>query len=202
MFSIHWGVVFGSLLGIVRDNDFIEWDEDTDLYILDEEEMEFRNALCKLRDIGFELIRYERAGLYSIWRDGEYIDFYVLRRLSDEIRYTSDGCFVLEKYIKDRKKIDFKGIPLFIPKDVDEYLSLEYGNWQVPVRFYSPKVNSFRRLGMILYCYFRLYSPDFLYFWWIEKLRAKDLDKFVVKCQEKGILINNKIKMKVSKSRI
>ncbi len=193
--NIHWGVAFGTLLGIVRDNDFIEWDEDTDLYILQEEEMHFRDVLWDLIGAGFELIRYERAGLYSISRDGEYVDFYVLNKVSDEVRYTSDGGFVFERFVKERKQIDFKGIILYVPQAVEDFLSLEYGRWQVPVRYFPPKVNFVRRIGMILYCYFRLYSPDFLYFWWIKWLRTRDLRNFKVKCKKRGVYIDDNLKM-------
>lgn len=195
--SLHWGVAFGTLLGIVRDGDFIEWDEDTDLFILEEEENQFRDTLWNLKEVGFELIRFERAGLYSIWRKGEYVDFYVLRKLSEQLRYTSDGCFIFEKYITERKKINFKGIPLLVPQEVEDYFSLEYGNWQTPIRYYPPKVNFFKRLGMIMYCYFRLYSPDNIYYLWIKLLRSNDLRKFKDKCKKNGIYIDEGLKMKI-----
>lgn len=195
--SIHWGVAFGTMLGIVRDDDFIEWDEDTDLYILEEEEIEFRNAMWKFFDVGFELIRYERAGLYSIRRKGEYVDFYVLRKTSEELRYTLDGCFVFEKYIKERKPINFKGIRIFIPKEVNDYFSLEYGNWQTPVRYYSPNVNLIRKTVLIAYSYFRLYSPTRIYIWWIKTLRSRDLARFIAKCKENGVRIDENISLKI-----
>ena len=193
--NIKWGVAFGTLLGIYRDGDFIEWDEDTDLYILKEEENMFLMVLWDLIEVGFELIRYERAGLYSIMRKGEYIDFYVLNKVSDDLRFTSDGCFIFEKFIKEDTVLDFKGIDLRIPQNVEEYLSLEYGDWQKPVRYYSPKVGFLKHMFHIAYSYFRLYAPDFLYYYWIKSLRSADLEKYKQKCQKRGYSIDANLKI-------
>ncbi len=193
--KMNWGVAYGTLLGIIRDNDFIEWDEDIDLYILKEDEELFKCALWKLRDAGFELIRYERGGLYSIFRKGEYTDFYVLKKISNNIRYTLDGGFLFEKYLRERKTINFKGINLLVPAEVEEFFSFEYGEWETPIRYYSPNVNFFRRFALKMYCYFRLYAPDSLYFSWIKKLRSADLERFKAKCKMKGIHIDPNMKI-------
>lgn len=76
---------FGSMLGIVREGNLIEWDEDIDLCILDVEEEKFKTTLWNLKAVGFDLIRYERRGLYSIMKDGEYIDIYVFTKVSPQI---------------------------------------------------------------------------------------------------------------------
>lgn len=190
--GIHWGTIYGTLLGIYRDGDFIEWDEDTDLYILEEEEGLFKDLLWDLIDAGFELIRYERAGLYSILRNGEYIDFYVLNKLSEELRLTSDGGILFERFIKERRIMEFKGQKLFIPKDTEEFLSFKYGEWQKPVRFFPPKIGKFKYIINVLYWLFRLYSPDVLYYWWLKRLRLKiDIPNFKLNCQKKGYTFND-----------
>lgn len=74
--GLNWGPVLGSLLGIIRDNDFITWDEDIDLYILEEDKEQFLPLLFEFKAAGFDVIRYWRCGLISIKKNGEYIDFY------------------------------------------------------------------------------------------------------------------------------
>ena len=184
--KLKWGVAYGTLLGIVRDGNFIEWDEDVDLYILEEEEVFFRTILPDILNKGFELIRYERGGLYSIQRDGEFTDFYVLKKVSSELRYTLDGGFVFEKYLTEQKEIQFNDITLIIPAEIDEYLTFEYGDWRTPVRFYPPRIGFFKKLRLLAYYYFRIYAPEFIYSWWLRKRRNKDLQEFILKSSEKG----------------
>lgn len=194
--KLKWGVAFGTLLGIVRDGNFIEWDEDVDLYILEEEEEKFKNLLPSILKKGFELIRFERGGLYSISRNGEYTDFYVLKKVSNDIRYTLDGCFIFEKYLKNQKALLFKDIELNIPKEIDEYLTLEYGDWRTPVRYYPPKTGVIKKCYLLIYYYFRIYSPDCIYYWWIKKRRNKDLQVFLSKCAKKGYFLPSDLRIK------
>lgn len=63
--DINWGPAFGTLIGIVRNDDFQFWKPFFDIYILKEDEERFKDVLWLLKDVGFELIRYERRGIYS-----------------------------------------------------------------------------------------------------------------------------------------
>jgi len=76
--GIRFGLMFGTLLGAVRDGDFIDWDEDIDIYLLEEQRKDFHNVLQLFRNRGLELVRAD-GDLYSVMRDGQYIDFYFFR---------------------------------------------------------------------------------------------------------------------------
>lgn len=188
--KMNWGVAFGSLLGIVRDHDFITWDEDIDMYILEEEEESFKECLWLLKEKGFELVRYERRGLYSVMRKGEYMDFYVLKKLSSNLRTTNGGGYIFEKYLQNTEEIEFKGIKLRIPKEYDEYLTFQYGDWRTPVQYANFEMNSLQRFFSKLSFYIKNSLPDCLYYPLLERHHKKDFLKFEKKCNDKGIKLD------------
>lgn len=193
--NIQWGIAFGSLLGVVREHDFIDWDEDIDMYILEEEEILFKNILWDLRNAGFELIRYERRGLYSICRNGEYMDFYVLSKINDELRQTKGGGYIFEKYLQDRIEVDFRGIKLMVPREYDEYLTFQYGDWRTPVRYYNPQMNFKRKVILKGYYYLRMCLPDAIYHYLLRKNHIKDFEKFKAKCKAKGFPLPDNLEL-------
>lgn len=76
--GITFILFYGTLLGAVREHDFIDHDEDIDLVLFKKDMRKFENQLFKLRECGFEMARYERRGFCSIIRKGEYIDLYFM----------------------------------------------------------------------------------------------------------------------------
>ena len=189
--SLFWQVCWGTLIGVVRDHDFIKWDEDVDIVILEEEEEKFKDILWKLKEKGFDLIRYERGGLYSISRKGEYTDFYVLRKASNEIRYILDGGgYLLEKQIRDTIEIDFKGLRISIPREYDALLTFYYGDWRTPKQYYFTNMSFAKRFKIKMNYYSRLYLPNFIYYRILKKHRIADLEEFVKKVKNHGIQLH------------
>ena len=184
--GIQVGPVYGTLLGIIRDNDFIEWDEDIDLYLLKEDEKKFQDVLWDLKDIGFELIRYERSGLYSVMRNGEYIDFYVFKPVNSQMRNNA-GDYILEKYLKNVIAWNFKGINLQIPAEYEEYLEITYGNWKTPVKYADYEMSPMKKAIVKFTHIVKRQIPDFLYFPLIKFHHRKKCQIFVEKCRLKGI---------------
>ena len=85
--GILWGPIFGTLIGIIRNDNFLPWAKEISLFFLKEDEERFKDTLWSLFNEGFSLVRYERRGIYEIERNGISIDFYVLRKISSNIRH-------------------------------------------------------------------------------------------------------------------
>lgn len=187
--GIKTGPIFGSLLGIIRDHDFISWDEDIDLFMLKEQEDKFDLLLPTLKEKGFELVRYERRGLYSFMRHGEYIDVYVLEDIGAGIRYSGSD-FFFEKDFTDTVSFDFKGIQINIPKKIERHLELLYGDWKTPVQYANFELGILPKLIMRMKVAIKNSLPDFIYYPLQHNHHQKRLDEFLKKCEQMGINVD------------
>lgn len=132
--SIPFCLMYGTLLGAIRENDFIDYDEDIDIYILDEYREGFLNLLFELRKNGFEVARYLKSDLLSIIRENEYIDIYFFKKTL----FGSRVCLadtISGKYLENSKKILFLGEQYSIPFNYERILEILYGkSWRIPKR--------------------------------------------------------------------
>lgn len=183
--GINWGPAFGTLIGIVRNDDYLPWSPNFDIYILKEDEERFKDVLWALIDAGFELARYERRGLYYLKKDGEYFKIFVLHKISSDVRHTGGTDFIHEKYLQNTTKWEFKGISLNVPSDVDEYLTFQYGDWTTPTQttFYTGTINKWKRIASMA---FQDALPDNIYYQYIYQHRKKDFLRFKKLCATKG----------------
>jgi len=130
---ITFTLAYGTLLGAIRENDFITHDEDIDVAILDENRDNFLNILSDFIEDGFIIGRYA-DDILSLIRNGEYIDIYIFRkRLFGYREFANEK--LKEKYLIDLVEYDFMDSRFKIPKESEEYLIEHYGeNWRVPVK--------------------------------------------------------------------
>lgn len=129
--DIKFGIIFGTLLGAVREKNFIEHDEDIDIYVLDEDRQYFLEKLPKLIDIGFKIARYEQD-LLSIIRDDDYIDIYFFNKNNFGGRNCNSMTIKL-KYFESFDQVDFLGETFYAPYKHMEFIKEIYGDdWMVP----------------------------------------------------------------------
>lgn len=199
--GINWGPAFGTLIGVVRNDDFQPWKAVFDIYILKEDEERFKDVLWSLKEIGFSLARYERRGRYYLVRNGEYIKVFVLTKICSDIRHTGSSDFIHEKYLQNTVKWDFKGIQLNVPADVDEYLTFQYGNWIIPKQTIKYSTNIFIRYWYWTKTWIQDHLPNFLYYQWVLNHRKKDFKNFKQQCKEAGFPLPKNVQLASMKPR-
>lgn len=199
--DINWGPCFGTLIGIVRNDDFQPWKPVFDIYILKEDEERFKDVLWLLKDVGFELVRHERRGLYYLRRNDEWIKIFVLHKICSDVRHTGGSDFIHEKYLQNTVKWDFKGIELNVPQEVDEYLTFQYGDWT------TPKQTVFYNQSLVKKCWHWIktwtqdHLPDSMYYSWLLNHRKVDFRKFKARCKKAGIPLPENVELANMKPR-
>lgn len=200
--DINWGPAFGTLIGIVRNDDFQPWKPVFDVYILKEDEERFKDILWLMIDVEFKLVRYERRGLYILERNGEYIKVFVLHKISSDVRHTGGSDFIHEKYLQNTIKWDFKGIMLNVPADVDEYLTFQYGeDWTTPKQTVTYSNVLFAKCSHWLLTKCQDMMPNSIYYAWLLHHRQKDFRRFKKRCELAGVPLPQNVQLASMKPR-
>lgn len=199
--GINWGPAFGTLIGIVRNDDFLPWNPVFDIYILKEDEERFKDVLWLLEEVEFKLVRHERRGLYYLRRNNEYIKVFVLHKISSDVRHTGGGDFIHETYLQNLVKWNFKGIDLNVPAKVDEYLELRYGNWYQPKQTVNYNVSKVNQYYHWTKTWIQDHLPNNLYYFWLLKHRQKDFRTFKEQCENAGVPLPENVQLASMKPR-
>ena len=160
-YNLDFILFFGTLLGAVREHDFISHDEDIDIVMPISDLEHFKDILFILRENGFEVARFERRGFMSIIRNGEYIDIYFFTPYAEDRRLSTCICELCEvKYINNTMQMEFQGELYTVPKESEALLDFLYGNnWRTPISMFNFKMNKLDRIKAFTIQYIKALLP-------------------------------------------
>ena len=128
----YW-LASGTMLGLYREGDLIEWDTDIDVETTEIVDLQ------RFHDAGFKLLRkMESDRIYQhafIKKDVIFDVYYFYKEGKELINYNDFGVAVQPyKLFFPRGEFEWKGQKWQVPNDVEEYLELRYKNWRTPTK--------------------------------------------------------------------
>jgi len=138
--NIKFWLIFGTLLGAVRDNDFLSWDDNTNVAVYEEvllpkieivknkfiEQGFIFRIIPKKRGTKINLHRFEhKNSVEALFLDKNYKNNRY--RLSNSFKHP-------RKYFEKYGSIKFKDENFRVPTPVEKYLSFLYKDWRTPIK--------------------------------------------------------------------
>ncbi len=161
--NLFFALTAGTLLGAVREKDFIDHDEDIDLALFSRDKQKVIDVLPEFLKAGFVIARYDRRNVISLIRGGDYIDLCFFEKESDLI-YACGGTLILSRFMEEIGDLEFLGQTFKVPKDYVEFLNCEYGyNWHTPVEIFNFNKPRWKIFQLKIRERIKDYIPDFLY---------------------------------------
>lgn len=148
--GVKIGLHAGTLLGAVRHNKIMDWDDDIDLMICENDADKLLEAIKSDRIYNITNWVWKKTGktYYKIWQDGgkftegfeysfPFIDIWTYREEEDEKIATNDGYSFRKKEFFPLKLIAFEAGDFYIPNDFRAYLDVMYRDWDKTIKIFS-----------------------------------------------------------------
>ncbi len=182
--SFRFFLAYGTLLGAVREKDFIAHDEDIDVGADFNDKEKFMSMLFELRENGFEVARWDPRGLISIIRNNEYIDIYFFKKYNEKLMVNC-GEPLPRKFFENQAAINFKGVMFNAPTDLTGVMEFWYGkDWQTPVQWLNYQMPKWKIGLQKAVSHFKYNMPQFI----INMLLKKKEQKMFESYKNRGVL--------------
>ena len=179
--SLSFVLLYGTLLGAIRNNAFIEHDEDIDIGLEISLMNKFLSLLFILKEHGFYVARHDARGFISLIRNSEYIDVYFFSAKQSNISQCC-GNYILTEMLTNTIPYSFYRHTFLIPEKYELFFLIEYGsNWRTPIEF---KQNKIHQLFAIFKQYAKDRLPPHVRNYYLAKKEAKLFAKFTGKLEE------------------
>jgi lipopolysaccharide cholinephosphotransferase len=146
---------FGTLLGALRERDFIAFDDDADMEIYERDEERFLALLPELESRGLSMFGHNvDQNLYKFRGRGEQLDLFVARErrtlLGRRVWDIEGRSSVPARHLDSLEELDFLGHSFKIPADPYALIRNLYGrNWRIPIEHFPARLNWSERVGKL-----------------------------------------------------
>ena len=159
-YNIPYWLEGGTLLGIIRENRLLPWDNDLDISIRSEDfdrlrrilpKFYYRGMIAKVREHKIDDPPFQKgevrlikvyATKYLFFKTPLVLDIFVKKKLDDQYYWVVGVKRRAKKAVPARfydelTTVQFNHKTYSIPKLTDEYLTYRYGDWRTPVKTWN-----------------------------------------------------------------